>query len=134
MEIQITEHKSVGTLNSLNTSVRVFVGRDFHYGYFVPEHQMFDLLTEDQKQDYLQGTTVRLDVPAAIAQQLIDMSQTPYKKRSVVQRMGEDDHTLPTSEADARDAARYRWLRDIAGGGGLGDVWIPGPRQAGCRY
>lgn len=49
MDIQVTEHKSVGTLNPLNTSVRIFVDRDFQYGYFVPEHQLFDLLTDEQK-------------------------------------------------------------------------------------
>lgn len=84
MEIQITEHKSVGTLNALNTSVRVFVDRDYHYGYFVPEHRMFDLLTDEQKHAYLQGDTARLDVPAEIAQKLIDMGHTPYAKRRVL--------------------------------------------------
>lgn len=84
MEIQITENKSVGTLNPLNTSVRVFVGRDYHYGYFVPEHQMFDLLTDDQRHAYLQGSSVLLDVSEEVAQSLIDMGQTPYKKPRVL--------------------------------------------------
>lgn len=84
MEVKITEHKSVATLNPLNTLVRVFVNRDFHYGYFVPEHQLVGLLTDAQTKDYLQGSSACLDVSPEVAQQIIDMGQTPYAKRCVV--------------------------------------------------
>lgn len=84
MEIYVSEHKSVGTLNPVETSVRVFVDRDFDYGYFVPEHQLFELLTAEQQVVYLQGESAQLDVAPAVAQQLIDIGQTPYAKRRVV--------------------------------------------------
>lgn len=80
MGIQITEHKSMLTINPLNAPVRVFVDRDFHYGYFIPEHRLFELLSDEQKNNYLNDDTPVLDVTAEIAQKIIDMGCTPYSK------------------------------------------------------
>lgn len=83
MQIKVTEHKSIGALNPIEDVVRVFVDGDFHYGYFVPEHQLFGLLTAEQQQDYLRSDTANLDVPVEVAQKLIDLGQTPFTKRRV---------------------------------------------------
>lgn len=83
MKIHITEHKSKGTLNPVQTAVRVFIDNDYHYGYLVDEHKLYDLLTPAQRQLYLQGSDVTLDVEPAVAQQLIDIGVTPYKKPRV---------------------------------------------------
>lgn len=84
MQIQVTEHKSVGQLAQVETLVRVFVDRDFDYGYFVPERKLFDLLDKAQQDTYLQGTSSTLDVTPAVAQQIIDIGHSPYPKRRVV--------------------------------------------------
>jgi hypothetical protein len=80
MELCITEHKSVDTLNPWNDTVRVFVDGDFNYGYFVREHRLFELLTAEQQVTYLQGRTAKLDVSIAVAQAVVDMGATPFKK------------------------------------------------------
>ena len=83
MKIQVTENKSVGTINPYGACVRVFVADDFHYGYFVHELSLYGLLSEDQQEKYLQTSSVTLDVSADIAQKIIDMGQSPYGKLKV---------------------------------------------------
>lgn len=83
MEIEVTEHKSVGKIDPMNSAVRVFVNREFHYGYFVREHDLFGLLTPEQQEKYLQGKSATLDVSPDVAQKIIDMGQTPYAKPRV---------------------------------------------------
>ncbi len=83
MKIQVTEQKSVGNIEPMNSLVRVFVNREFHYGYFVREHDLFGLLTPDQQETYLQGDSATLDVSAEVAQKIIDMGHTPYSKQIV---------------------------------------------------
>lgn len=80
MELCITEHKSVDTLNPWNDMVRVFVDGDFNYGYFVRVPRLFELLTAEQQVTYLQGRTAKLDVSIAVAQAVVDMGATPFKK------------------------------------------------------
>ena len=83
MKIHITEHKSQGRLNPVQTAVRVFVDNDYSYGYFVDEHKLFDLLTPVQRELYLKEADATFDVDPAVAQQLIDIGVTPYTKRRV---------------------------------------------------
>ena len=84
MKIQVTEHKSNGVLSAVDRAVRVFVDNDLHYGYFVPEHQLFALLSVEQQQDYLRSNTSHLDVSPEVAQKIIDMGITPYAKKTVI--------------------------------------------------
>jgi hypothetical protein len=82
MHIQITEHKSVGTLRpaAVGNCVRVFVDRDYQYGYFVDEHLVFSKLTEEQQKAYLAAKyEILFDVPEQIAQELIADGYSPYK-------------------------------------------------------
>lgn len=83
MEIHVTEHKSIGKLNPVATAVRVFVDRDYRYGYFVPEDKLFELLNEDQQAAYLQGESAQLDVPIEVAEKIVELGHTPYAKQKL---------------------------------------------------
>ena len=84
MHIHVTEHKSVGKLRPLNGVVRVFVDRDYHYGYWVPENIVFEALDPQQQSAYLQAQDgIELDVSPEVAQRLIDQGNTPFAKRRV---------------------------------------------------
>ena len=83
MKIQVTENKSTGTLNPIETSVRVFVDNDYNYGYFVPEHTLFGLLTEEQQGVYLASDDVKLDVEIEVAEKIIEAGRTPFAKRKL---------------------------------------------------
>lgn len=80
MQINVTEHKSKGTLHPIDTLVRVFVNQDYHYGYFVSEHLLFEHLTPEQQTAYLEGDSALLEVAPETAQKLIDAGHTPYAK------------------------------------------------------
>lgn len=87
MKIHISEHKSIGEWCSslVGNAVRVFVDQDYQYGYFVDEHQLFGLLREDQKVEYLQAVDgIKFDVMPQLAQAIIDIGATPYSKPRVI--------------------------------------------------
>lgn len=85
MRIDVTENKSVSQLNPNNNVVRVFVNCDFLYGYWVPEHLVFSVLTQEQQAQYLESSDgFRGDIPANAVQTLVDAGHTPYEKHKVV--------------------------------------------------
>lgn len=88
MEIHITEHKSKGALKVPDYAVRVFVDRDYGYGYFVSEHALFEMLSAEQQSQYLASDDVKLDVGVDVAQRIIDIGQTPYRKRALFGALG----------------------------------------------
>ncbi|KWT95606.1 hypothetical protein APY03_2483 [Variovorax sp. WDL1] len=65
--------------------MRVFVDRDYQYGYFVDEHKLFGLLTPEQQLVYLAGGEAKLDIEPATAQVIIDDGTTPYAKPQVAE-------------------------------------------------
>jgi len=82
----ITEHKSVGTLrtDANARTVRVFINRDYQYGYWVPEGFLFRLLTPAQQEAYLAAPDqVTLSVPLSVAEQLQAVGLTPFKKHAL---------------------------------------------------
>lgn len=88
MNILITEHKSVGTLApaELKRTVRVFINFDMDYGYFVPEHLLFQELSPEQQARYLEATdSIEFEVSVPSAQRLIDAGLTPYQKPTLSQ-------------------------------------------------
>lgn len=84
MEIQVTEGKSVGTLDPWGSVARVFVNRDFRYGYFIRELDLYQMLTPEQQVAYLQGSSATLDVTPEVAQRIIDQGQTIFSKPRVI--------------------------------------------------
>lgn len=84
MQIQVTENKSKGALRPFGNTVRVFVNRDFHYGYFVDEKLVVDLLTPEQQTDYLGSDKYIFDVSIEAAQKIIDSGATIYEKVKLV--------------------------------------------------
>lgn len=88
MEIHITEHKSTGALKVPEYAVRVFVDRDYGYGYFVAEHALLEMLSSEQQAQYLASDDVKLDVAVDVAQRIIDIGQTPYRKPALLGRRG----------------------------------------------
>ena len=82
MKVEVTENKSVDSLDSLNKLVRVFLNRDYKYGYFIREHELFQMLTPEQQISYLQGTSATLEVSGEIAQQIVKRGHSPFKNQS----------------------------------------------------
>lgn len=84
MHLHITEHKSTGSLRPvhIDNCVRVFVDRNYHYGYFINEHELFSILTEQQQTEYLAADLdVQFDVSENQAQTIINQGFSPYKDK-----------------------------------------------------
>lgn len=81
MKLVATEGKSMGVLSPCASCVRVFVDNDYSYGYFVDEHELFELLTPAQQAQYLAASTATLEVEPGVAQQIIDMGKTIYTNK-----------------------------------------------------
>lgn len=84
MDLKVTEHKHTGSMPLYKNLVRVFVDKDYDYGYFVDEHDLFALLSEEQQKIYLAKSYVQFDITPEVAQQIIDMGHTPYTKKKVI--------------------------------------------------
>lgn len=85
MEIQVTENKS--NANRMLTPwnmVRVFVDRDFSYGYWVNEHAFLTeilKLDQDGLNEYFSASdTYVVEVDVHTAQRVIDVGATPFNK------------------------------------------------------
>ena len=86
MELRVTENKStvdVG-LTSYNM-VRVFVDRDFSYGYWINEvaltKEILNLNDRELAEYFDAGDTYYVDVDVHTAQRVIDRGATPFTKR-----------------------------------------------------
>jgi hypothetical protein len=82
-KIQITEGRSGN--KELNHIVRVFVNKDWGYGYWVPETLVFSKLNDMQKEVYMEGDCrQQFEIPIEDAQHLIDRGCTPYEKQKLI--------------------------------------------------
>lgn len=83
MQIHVTEHKSVGRIRPGNC-VRVFVDRDYHYGYFIDEQELCSKLSQEQRIHYLATDgEVKFEVPEVAAQAIINRGFGPYMKANL---------------------------------------------------
>lgn len=56
-ELLVSENKSFDPVRFYRNRVRVFLNRDYHYGLWIDEDKLFDLLTSEQKKQYLTDKT-----------------------------------------------------------------------------
>lgn len=83
MELLITENKG---FNFPNTMVRIFLQKDYWYGYWISEHFLFNQLNEDQRKKYLDSKehSCYIDIDYDTAFKLLECGVTPYTKQVLV--------------------------------------------------
>jgi hypothetical protein len=84
IELLVGENKSFDPVRFYRNRVRVFLNRDYSYGLWVDEDKLFDLLSIDQKKQYLtdrsnQGSYYSLDRETAL--KVLSIGHTPYQKQ-----------------------------------------------------
>jgi len=86
--IQVTEHRSSTTKWMHNNIVRIFVNKDWSYGYFVNEELVFSKFDEKQKTSYLKckSDQEQFEIPIEDAQHLIDVGINPYGKQNLIEK------------------------------------------------
>lgn len=84
IELFVGENKSFDPVRFFHNRVRVFIDRNYNYGLWIDEDRLFDLLSTEQKKQYLTDRTIEgayYSVSREVAQRIIDIGHSPYKKQ-----------------------------------------------------
>lgn len=89
IDLLITENRSFDPVRFARNRVRVFVGKDFSYGFWVDEDRLFDFLTTEQKREYLtqRKPSLEFKVDASVARKIVDAGYTPYSKSAILRKL-----------------------------------------------
>lgn len=88
--ILISENRSKDPVRFARNRVRVFVNKDYSYGLWVDEDQLFELLTVDQKRTYLlepMGNSLTLSVDSKTARKIVDLGYTVESKAKLLKQL-----------------------------------------------
>jgi hypothetical protein len=86
IELLVTENRSNDAKWFHNTVVRIFIDRDYSYGFWINEDVLYNLLTPEQQKQYLEDQSYsggQFDVTFEVAQELIDKGNTPFNKQKL---------------------------------------------------
>jgi len=86
IELYVSENKSFDPFRFCMNRVRVFLDRDYRYGLWIDEDKLFDLLSDEQKKQYLTDRSTEgmyYKVPKEIAQKILERGHTPYSKQKL---------------------------------------------------
>lgn len=91
INLLITENRNFDPVRFARNRVRVFVGKDFSYGFWVDEDRLFELLSIDQKREYLTQKKANLEfkVDAKVARKVVDAGYTPHGKSAILRKLAE---------------------------------------------
>jgi hypothetical protein len=91
IELFVSENKSFDPVRFLRNRVRVFVDRNYDYGLWIDEDKLFDLLTIDQKREYLahRKGSLTLHISTEIAKKVVEIGTTPYSKSSMLRQLSQ---------------------------------------------
>lgn len=85
MELLVTEYRNACGENRHRNTVRVFLQKDYTYGYWIAEDILFNLLTDEQKKQYI-GKDYQsgvFDVSFDTAKDILEKGETPYNKQKL---------------------------------------------------
>lgn len=88
--ILISENRSKDPVRFARNRVRVFIGKDYSYGLWVDEDQLFELLTVGQKRSYLlepMGNSLTFSVDSKTARKIVDLGYTLESKAKLLRQL-----------------------------------------------
>ena len=86
VELLVTENRSPNLNRITSNTVRVFVDRDYTYGYWIAEDALLSLLTPDQVKQYFSDQSYvggKFLISVDSAKKIIDKGNTPYSKQTL---------------------------------------------------
>ena len=86
IELCVSENKSFDPFRFCRNRVRVFLDRDYRYGLWIDEDYLFDLLSDEQRKQYLTDRSTQgmyYQISKEVAQQVLDQGHSPYKKQKL---------------------------------------------------
>lgn len=90
INLQITENRSRDPVRFARNRVRVFLNKDFSYGFWVDEDRLFDLLTLEQRKDYLTvdiKQSLVFKVSVEVARKIVDFGYTVESKSRIFKQL-----------------------------------------------
>jgi hypothetical protein len=86
IELLVTENKSIDPARFYRNRVRVFLDRNYNYGMWVDEDKLFDLLSLEQKKQYLVDRSpsgCKYNVTREVAQRVLAVGHTHLSKQKL---------------------------------------------------
>lgn len=86
IELYVSENKSFDPVRFYRNRVRVFVDRNYEYGLWIDEDRLFELLTTDQKKQYLTDKTPQgmyYQIEPKVAREIVRLGHSPYAKQRI---------------------------------------------------
>mgnify|MGYP007069475430 CR=1 FL=1 len=84
MELLVTEYMNAYGENRNRNTVRVFLQRNYNYGYWIREDVLFNLLTAPQKNSYINNiSSGYFDISFEVASEILKLGNTPYTKQKL---------------------------------------------------
>jgi hypothetical protein len=86
IELCVSENKSFDPFRFYRNRVRVFLDRDYRYGLWIDEDKLFDLLSDEQKKQYLNDRSTEgmyYEITREVAEEVLETGHSPYKKQKL---------------------------------------------------
>lgn len=90
IRLLVTENRSKDPVRFAKNRVRVFLGKDYDYGLWVDEDQLFDLLSVEQKRSYLfepMGKSLTFELSSETARKVVDLGYTVESKAKMLRQL-----------------------------------------------
>lgn len=81
VELLVTENRTTNVNRFSSNMVRIFVDRNYDYGYWINEAIVYNAFSPEQQKQYLETDIYHFDIDIETAQKLIDLGMTPYNKQ-----------------------------------------------------
>lgn len=86
IELCVSENKSFDPFRFYRNRVRVFLDKDYRYGLWIDEDKLFDLLSDEQKKQYLNDRSTEgryYEITREVAQEVLETGHSLYKKQKL---------------------------------------------------
>jgi uncharacterized protein YaaR (DUF327 family) len=81
-KLLVTEGRSTKHLSGFKNLVRVFIDGDYSYGYWFEEKELYNILDEEQKNQYFQVDPIvcNFTISEKVAETIKNLGISPFKK------------------------------------------------------
>jgi hypothetical protein len=94
VHLLVSEGRNTDPVRFFRSRVRVYVGEDYAYGFWVDEDVLFSFLDIDQKKEYLtkkKGIPLELTIERRLVQRLVETDHTIKGKREILRFLSKVD-------------------------------------------
>lgn len=87
VHLLVSEGRNTDPVRFFRSRVRVYVGEDYAYGFWVDEHVLFSYLDDEQKRYYLtkkKAAPLELTIERRLVQRLVETDYTIKGKREIL--------------------------------------------------